>query len=218
MKKITITLFLLVAATTFSQHIYMEAGKTISSFDYKNSQGERLDNLQATPHSFMAIGYRSETFIKNLNMSFGTSFSGYGAIGSDDSVGNYMEWDVNYLEFNTGLDYELFKIKETTFYVKGTASMAFLVQGTQTINNRVINLRNEEDFDEIVFDFRAGFGFLQPISSSLSVYAQYMHGRSLMLKEGTAVSEDQETLRYVSDTVSFGLLINLSEYLDNFKR
>ena len=218
MKKITIALFLLVATTTFSQQFYIEAGKTISSFDYKNSQGEGLDNLQATPHSLMTLGYRSQTFIKNLSMSLGTSFSGYGAIGSDDSVGNYMAWDVNYLEFNTGLDYELFKIKEATFYVKGTASMAFLVQGTQTINNRVINVKNEDDFDKIVFDFRAGFGLLQPISSSLSVYAQYMHGRSLMLKEGTAVSEDQETLRYVSDTVSFGLLINLSEYLDNFKR
>jgi hypothetical protein len=218
MKKITLALFLLVAATTFSQQIYIEAGKTISSFDYKNSQGERLDNLQATPHSFMTVGYRNQSIVRNLNVSFGVSYVGYGAIGSDDSVGNYMEWDVNYLEFNTGLDYELFKIKETTFYVKGTASMAFLVHGTQIINNRVINLRNQEDFDKIVFDFRAGFGVLQPISSNLSFYVQYMHGRSLMLKEGTAVTSDQETLRYVNDTVSFGLLINLSEYLDNFKR
>jgi hypothetical protein len=75
----------------------------------------------------------------------------------------------------------------------------------------VINLKNQDDFDQTVFDFRAGFGFLHPISSNLSCYAQYMHGRSLKLRQGTAVTDDQETLRYVTDNVSFGLLINISK-------
>lgn len=210
MKKITLAFFILVATTAFSQQIYIEGGKTMSSFDYKNSQGERLDNLQATSHSFMTLGYRNQIFMENLHISLGASYAGYGAIGSDDTVGNYMEWDINYVEFNTGLDYELFKIKETTFYLKGTASMGFLLQGTQTINNRVIDLKGQDNFDKTVFDFRAGFGFLQPISYNLSFYAQYMHGKSFTLKEGTAVTSDQEELRYVSDNVSLGLLINIS--------
>jgi len=211
MKKITLLLLVLSATTTFAQQIYIEGGKTLASFDYKNSQGVRLDNLQATPHSFMTVGYRDQLFIKNLNISLGTSYAGYGAIGSDDTVGNYMEWDVNYLEFNTGLDYKLFKIKKAHIYIKGTASMAFLVQGTQTINNNVIDLKNQDDFDKTVFDFRAGFGFSHPISENLAFYVQYMHGKSLKLKEGTAVTDDQEELRYVSDNISFGLLINIAK-------
>jgi hypothetical protein len=211
MKKITLFLFLFIGINSFSQQLYFEAGKTLSSFDYKNSQGNRLDNLQSTPHNFMSLGYRSPLFMKNLNISIGTSYTGYGAIGSDDVVGNYMEWEVNYVEFNTGLDYELFKIKKAKFYIKGTASVAFLVQGTQTINNRVIDLKNQDDFDKNVFDFRAGFGFLHPVSDNLSLYAQYMHGRSLKLENGSAVTSDLEELRYVSDNISFGLLINLSK-------
>ncbi|WP_456424324.1 outer membrane beta-barrel protein [Lutibacter sp.] len=211
MKKITLLLLVLAATTTFAQQIYIEGGKTLASFDYKNSQGVHLDNLQATPHSFMTVGYRDQLFIKNLNISLGTSYAGYGAIGSDDTVGNYMEWDVNYLEFNTGLDYKLFKIKKAQFYIKGTTSIAFLIQGTQTINNMVIDLKNQDDFDKTVFDFRAGFGFLHPISENLGFYVQYMHGKSLKLKEGTAVTNDQEELRYVSDNISFGLLINIAK-------
>jgi hypothetical protein len=157
----------------------------------------------------MAIGYRNQLFTKNLHVSLGTSYAGYGAIGSDDAVGSYMEWDVNYLEFNTGLDYELFKVKEAKFYIKGTASLAFLLQGTQTINNRVIDLKNSDDFDKTLFDFRAGFGFSHPISENLSFYAHYMRGRSLKLKEGTANTADQEELRIVSDNISFGLLLNI---------
>jgi hypothetical protein len=211
MKKITLALLLLVATSTVAQQIYIEGGKTLSSFDYKNSQGNRLDNLQATTHIFMTAGYRNQIFTKNLNLSLGLSYAGYGAVGSDDNVGNYLEWNTNYFELNTGLDYELFKIYKAKFYLKGTASAAFLLQGTQIVNNRVINLKNQDDFDQTVFDFRAGFGFLHPISSNLSCYAQYMHGRSLKLRQGTAVTDDQETLRYVTDNVSFGLLINISK-------
>ena len=212
MKKNILVLFFFLATTAFSQQIYIEAGKTISSFDYKNSQGERLDNLQATSNSFMSVGYRSKSLVKKAKILFGVSYVGYGAVGSDDSVGNYMEWDINYLEFNTGLDYELFKIKGSTFYLKGTTSIGFLAQGIQIINNRVINLKNEDDFDKIIFDLRGGFGFLQPISSNLSFYVQYMHGKSLMLKTGTTVTSDNEVLRYVNDKVSFGLLINIYDY------
>ncbi len=211
MRKITLMLLLLTATIATAQELYVEGGKTMSSFDYKNSQGNSLDNLQATAHSFMAIGYRNQLLIKNLHLSLGASYAGYGAIGSDDTVGNYMEWDVNYLEFNTGLDYELFKVKKAKFYIKGTASVAFLLQGTQTLNNMVIDLKNRDDFDKTLFDFRAGFGFSHPISENLSFYAHYMHGRNLKLKEGTVNTADQEELRIVSDNISFGLLINISK-------
>jgi hypothetical protein len=209
--KINILMLLLLTATiATAQQLYVEGGKTMSSFDYKNSQGNSLDNLQATAHSFIAIGYRNQLLIKNLHLSFGTSYAGYGAIGSDDTVGNYMEWDTNYLGVNVGIDYELFKVNETKFYIKGNNSVAFLLQGTQTFNNRVIDLKNRDDFDKTLFNFRAGFGFSHPISENLSLYAQYMHGRSLNLSEGTANTPSQEELRIVSDNISFGLLINIS--------
>ncbi|WP_372793988.1 outer membrane beta-barrel protein [Lutibacter sp.] len=211
MKKITLLIFLCLGITSFGQQIYIEGGKTLSSFDYKNSQGGSLDNLQASPHSFMTVGYRKQIFTKNLNISLGTSYAGYGAIGSDDNVGNYMEWDINYLEFNVGLDYELFKIKKGKIYLKGTASMAFLLQGTQTVNNMVIDLKNNDNFDKTLYDFRGGFGFSHPISDNLSFYVQYMRGRSITLKEGVANTADQEELRIVSDAISFGLLINIAK-------
>jgi hypothetical protein len=37
-----------------------------------------------------------------------------------------------------------------------------------------------------------------------------MHGRSLNLSEGTANTPSQEELRIVSDNISFGFLINIS--------
>jgi len=209
MKKITLLFFLILGINSFSQQLYVEAGKTMSSFEYKNSEGNGLDNLHATSQSFMTMGYRNQIFTKNLYGSLGTSYAGYGAIGSDDTVGNFFEWNVNYLEFNVGLDYELFKANKFQFYLKGTASIEFMLQGTQTLNNMVIDLKNNDDFDKTLFDFRGGFGLSHPISDQLSFYVQFMYGRSLKLKEGTANTDDLEELKLVSKNLSFGLLINL---------
>ncbi|SHL99093.1 outer membrane beta-barrel protein [Flavobacterium xanthum] len=207
MKKNTL-LFLLMIASTFAtaQQLYLETGKTMSSFDYTNSQNEKLGNLQQTAHTFMEIGYRDRVISnqQQLKGSLGIRYAGYGAIGSDNEVGNFMEWNVNYLELSVGLDQQLFKIKKASVYLKGSASYGFLVQGTQTINNRVINLKKIEEFDKPILNFRVGTGFSHPISENLSFYVQYMYGKSVVWVA------KPEKLRIGSNNVSFGLLVNLS--------
>jgi hypothetical protein len=206
MKKNTLLFLLLIAATVASaQQIYLETGKTMSAFDYRNSQGEKLDNLQQSTHSFMEIGYRDRVISnQKIKGSLGIRYAGYGAIGSDDEVGNFMEWNVNYVELNVGLDHIIFRIKEGSIYLKGAASYGFLVQGAQTINNRVINLKKIEEFDKPILNFRIGTGFSHPITNDLSFYVQYMYGKSVVWVV------KPEKLRIGSNNISFGLLVNLS--------
>jgi len=205
MKKITLLLLLFMATTiATAQQFYAEGGKSSTSFDYKNSQGQSLSNLQATTQSFMGIGFRDQFFKKNLNFSAGLHYAGYGAIGSDDVVGNFMEWEANYAGLNVGLDYDLLKFKKASVYVKGAVSAALFVQGTQTLNHNVINLKNNDDFDTTLVTMQLGAGFSHPISDKLSFYAQYLYGKSTDTAKGDAV------LKFKSNTISFGLLIDIS--------
>ena len=205
MKKITLLLLLLCATTiATSQQLYIEGGKTMSSFEYKNSQGNKLENLQATSHSFMTMGYRKPVLFDKMYASLGASYAGYGTIGSTDAVGNFMEWDVNYLEVNVGADYEFYTYKNFTFYAKTALSLEFFLQGVQTLNNRVIDLKNS-DFDKASLDFRTGLGFSHPISENLSFYAQYVHSKTFDSASGN------EKLRIKSNNISFGLLIDLDK-------
>lgn len=202
-------LFFLVTTMTSAQQLYLEAGKTSSSFDYKNSQGEKLDNLQATSHNFMSLGYQVNIdSIEELNVSFGIGYAGYGAIGSDNTLNGIMAWDVNYLELNAGLDYNLFDIGKSEFYLKGAISTGFLLQGTQNLNNEIINLKNVDDFDKTMVSFKAGAGILFPVSDELSFYVQYLMGKSL----NQSGNDDYESLRIESHNVSFGVLIPLYRY------
>lgn len=205
MKKITLVLLLLTAAISTAQHLYVEGGKSSTSFDYTNSQGISLENLQATSNSYMAVGYRNQLFTENLHLNVGLDYASYGAIGSDDTVGNFMQWDVNYAGLNVGLDYNLFHIKKASFYVKGGMSAGFFVQGSQTLNNTVIDLKNNDDFDTTLVAMQVGAGFSHPISQSLSFYVQYLYGKSLDMASGDA------ELKIGSNSVGFGLLINISK-------
>jgi hypothetical protein len=67
MKKITLlVLFLAATAITTAQQVYLESGMSSTSIEYENSQGTGLENLHATNHNFMAIGYKNQLFTKNL--------------------------------------------------------------------------------------------------------------------------------------------------------
>ena len=205
MKKITLVLLLLTATIASAQQLYVEGGKMATTFDYKNAQGNSLDNLQATTNSYMAIGYRNQVFTKNLHLNVGLNYSGYGAIGSDDAVGNFMEWEASYAGLNASADYQLLKFKKASIYVKVGISGAFFVQGTQTLNNSVIDLKNNDDFDTTLVTMQAGLGFSHPISENLSFYAQYLYGKS------TDTAKGDEELKFKSNNVGFGLLIDISK-------
>ena len=67
MKKFLFVVFLFVGITTAeSQQLLVEAGKTISSFEYSNSKGNNLENIQPTNHTYLSLGYRTNIFTKNL--------------------------------------------------------------------------------------------------------------------------------------------------------
>ena len=205
MKKITLVLLLLTATIASAQQLYVEGGKMATTFDYKNAQGNSLDNLQATTNSYMAIGYRNQVFTKNLHLNVGLSYAGYGAIGSDDAVGNFMEWYVNYAGLNVGLALQVFKIKKAAFYVQGAIAASVFMQGTQTLNNSVIDLKNNDDFDTTLVTMQAGLGFSHPISENLSFYAQYLFGKS------TDTAKGDEELKFKSNNLGLGLLIDISK-------
>jgi opacity protein-like surface antigen len=206
MKKITLlVLFLAATAITTAQQVYLESGMSSTSIEYENSQGTGLENLHATNHNFMAIGYKNQLFTKNLQLAIGANYAGYGAIGSDETFNNFMEWNVNYAGLNLGLDYTLFSIKKASFYLKGGMSVAIFTQGTQTLNSTVIDLKNNDDFDTTLISMQAGAGLQHPISDKLSFYVQYLYGKSMDTAKG------DETLKFKSSNVSFGLLIDISK-------
>ncbi|PQV46573.1 hypothetical protein CLV33_10971 [Jejuia pallidilutea] len=207
MKKLIFTLLLFYSTGSInSQQLYMDYGQTISAFDYENSQGQRLNNLLSQSKSYFGMGYRHT--LNKANTIFlrgGLTFNNYGAIGSENSVDNYFEWDVSYLGIKAGTDIKLFQWNDLMFFANGSIASEFLIRGTQTINNDVFNLVGEEEFNNNILFLRAGVSMQYPISTRAAIVAGYNYGSSILINSG--ISAEKLTLN--AHQFGIGFIINL---------
>jgi hypothetical protein len=205
-KKLVIILILAMSMATYGQQLYVEYGATISSFDYKNSQGQSLDNLLSESNNYFGMGYRDNLNLdKTLFISIGATLSGYGAVGSDRTLDNYFEWDVTYLGINAGLDIKLFQTRDFTFYFKGSIAEEFLIRGNQTINKQVYDLVGEDEFNNNIFFVRGSLGMQYPISRNTALFANYTYGKTMLLNSG----KNEETLKLNTHQFGIGFIISL---------
>jgi flagellar motor protein MotB len=188
-----------------SQQISMEAGKNISSFSYKNSQGINLENLQSTNNTFMNLGYRRSIFTERFFLNAKAVYNSYGATGSDRILDNYYEWNVTYIGPSFGVEYEIAHAGDFIFSLKVDASAEFLIQGTQTINNQVYNLFDEDDFDAAIYFLRGGANIQYKVSNKISIFTEYEYGQSGSITSTTG------DLTINAHNFGLGLLINVSK-------
>ncbi len=205
-KSVFLFLFLAFCFSSFCQQLYIELGTTLSSFQYENSQGQPLSNLQSTSKNYYGMGYRQNlNFNKTLFLSVGASFTNYGAIGSEGTVNNFFEWDVSYLGLKAGLGIKLFQLRDLMFLANVSTAVEQLIRGSQTINNDVFNLVGEKEFNNTILFFRGGVEMQYPVSSSFAIFAGYTYGQSVLVNSG----DTQEKLNLTAHQFGLGFIINL---------
>ncbi len=203
------TLFLFFA-TVFSAHtqeLGLQFGKSISNFQFRDSQGQELKGLRKADNFFMSVDYRQkimlETFREKMHLNAGVGYNRYGSSGSDVVLDNYYSWEVTYVGVNLGLDYVFYRNRSLMVYVKALGSPEFLIHGTQNLNNHVYSLRGEEDFESPIVFVRLGLGGQFAISDEASVFVQYMGGKSFSFSGNAA------KLNIIAHNVGFGILFKL---------
>lgn len=174
-----------------AQDLFWEYGQSLTNFDYENSQGNTLDNLQGKTFAYFNLGTRLPLFEDKLQFTGSFNWHRYGAIGSDDALNNFFDWETSYLGIQLGLDASLITAGQFSWHVQGSAGPEFLLQGSQTLNNQVFDLTNTEDFDAPILLFRIGTHFEYEISEYLSFALSYHYGSS-----NTIGSDSTEELSY----------------------
>lgn len=214
MKKFLISLVLasFVFAAT-AQQIFLETGMIISSFDYKTSEGSKIENLKGAVKNCFGLGVRMPVMKSQWHALLKFSDNKYGATGSDPELGNFSEWDVSYLGINLGADYEFFKPKMInidrnglSFFIRGLISTEFLLSGKQKLNSQVYDLSGEEEFDKPTFFVKGGIGGNYYLTRDYIVFAQYFFGRSLLFGNYSG----QEKLNYTTHAISLGITVDLT--------
>lgn len=214
MKKIIVCLlFALIFFIAEGQQVFLETGLVISSFNYKTSDGSKLENLKGAGKSCFGLGFRMPVMKSPWHSVIEITNNNYGSTSSDPELGNFSEWDVSYLGINLGGDYEFFKPKMIniersgfSFYIRGLVAAEFLLSGKQKLNSQVYDLRGEEEFDKPQFFLKGGIGGNYYLTRSYIVFAQYFFGRSILFGNYTG----QEKLNYTTHAVTLGITVDLS--------
>lgn len=207
MKKLLIYSLLLATFSSFGQQVFFETGLNVSDFNFRNNEGEYLENLQSKTQNYITAGYKHRIFTDGLNISTAISYNNYGAIGSDPVLQNFFEWDISYLGFNLGLDYEAFKVGNFAFYISAGGSAEYMTDGVQTINNQVYNVKDVEEFKDIAYFFRSGAGLRFDISDTAKMYFQYAYATGLALNDNNNSSVTRLTIGV--DTIGLGIMVDI---------
>ena len=199
--------------------VSFEYGRVLSSFDYKDSDGDKLSNLEGSIHNHLAVGWKMHFKTSKLYILSGLSYNKYGAKGSDQNLGNYYDWNVNYIGVKLGVGYEFFKTKSyfnfpyvsadpgITFNIQASVASDFLVKGTQTINNMVYDIVGVEQFDKPFIFAYGGIGVNYYPTKEISIYLQYNGGKGFSVFKSE--SNDNENLNYITHIISLGISVSL---------
>jgi len=189
-----------------AQELYIDGGKSVTSFKFKDILSNELEDLQSSNHSYIDLGYRGKLFSKAVYFVVGAGVSTYGAVGND-IFGNYLNWETTYIGAYAGLDAELFRVKAFSFHIKGTVGPDIMLQGTQTLNSDVFDVLNEEDFNTTFIFIRGAASFEYKVAESTAVFFQYRFGRGSQLYN----SDTGADLGYNSNDFGIGLVFTLQK-------
>lgn len=214
MKKILSCILLAGAVSTaHGQQLYLETGKVLSSFHYTNSNGDRDRNLKGTLQNCFSAGVRMPVLRSPWNVLLGIASNKYSASESDQTLGNYSEWDASYLGVNLGAGYEFHKPpmhdidrNGFSYFVNALVSTEFLISGKQMLNSQVYDLVGEEEFNKPVFFLKTGAGVNYYITRRYLVFAEYTFGRSILIGDYSG----QEKLFYLTHCISLGFCADLA--------
>ena len=200
----TIILFLSIQLGMQAQEITIEAGKSITSFDFQDILFGELESLESTNQNFIEMGYRGNLFGDGFQWVGGLSVHSYGAIGNDQN--NYLAWETTYLGLYAGVDIPVIRANKFSFHLKGIVAPEFMVQGTQTLNNRVMKIVGEEDFDTPFLFLRGAASFEYKFTDTIGAFFQYRFGRGSQMSK----SDDGAELDYTSNDFGLGLIFSLA--------
>lgn len=208
MKPVYISLLfvLLSASGGQAQELFIDGGKSVTTYKFTDVLNNDLNDLQSSNHSYVDVGYRGKLFTEAINFVGGFGVHTYGATGND-AFNNLLIWETTYASINLGIDAEMFTVGDFSFHLRATAGPEIMLQGTQTLNNQVFNILNEQDFETPFVFIRGGASLEYNVAENMALFFQYRFGLGSQINKSDTGAE----LKYVANDFGIGLIFKLSK-------
>jgi hypothetical protein len=189
-----------------AQELYVAAGKNITSFDYKSSNGSDKNlNFRSGSGNNFEIGYVANFRNSRSLYSVGLVYNEFNAKASNYST-NYS-WKTKYIGIINKISFKLFdnclNSGINAFITLGFNS-SILVSGDQFINNYYYNLTKNEDFSGLNLQPFLGLNYEYNVHKNLNIQFGYNFSKSF-----NVFNKSDEKISFNTHQFQFGLLFYL---------
>jgi hypothetical protein len=197
-----------------AQSISLDCGKSSSCFIYKDSNGDKLDNLTSKWGDVLSIRY-AHSISDKFDVGLGLQKNEYGARSLDPE--NNLNWDISYFGINLGFDYtfDLLKMKNDSLatnngllsaVINTSFSHSWLTKGVQEIDDRVYDLKEYDGNFNNLMKVQLGVGLLYGLNDNTSLSLKYSINRGLSNME-----TDDQKLYLFAHHILLGIVIDLKQ-------
>jgi len=197
-----------------AQSISLDYGKSSSSFIYKNSNGEKSDNISNKSGDILSIKY-SYPLSSKFDIGLGLQKNEYGAKSLDTD--NNLSWDLSYVGLNLCFDYtfNLLKLKDDSLsdnksllsaVINTNFAHVWLTKGIQEIDNQVYDLKEFDGNFNNLMKLEFGVGLLYGLVDNTSLSLSYSINRGL-----TNMETANQELYLFAHHILFGVVIDLKQ-------
>lgn len=196
--KLLFTLFFVsaIAITSFSQTWNFEAGNNITRYVFTNSAGTNPDFLKSSSGLHLALS-RENKISKAFVYDLGLAYNQNNNVGDVQNIP--FSYQVDFMGLTGGIGPSYTGLHGLTVSAKASGAIQTLVNGTQLLQNRYVDLVNDDQFTGLKFSIGYTLSISKKVNDQMSVYTSFQH-----LDTNTFGSS---MLNFIPSTFSFGLKI-----------
>ena len=185
-----------IATSSFSQTWNFEVGNNITRYVFTNSVGSNPDFLKSSSGLHLALS-RENKISKAFVYDLGLAYNQYNNVGDVQLIP--FSYQADFMGLTGGIGPSYTGLHGLTVSAKASGALQTLVNGTQLLQNRYVDLMNDDQFKGLKVSIGYTLSITKKVNDQISVYTSFQH-----LDTNTFGSS---TLNFIPSTFSFGLKI-----------
>ncbi len=192
----TLLIALFFVSSLQAQTWNFETGNNITRYVFTNSAGNNPDFLKSSSGLHLALS-RENKLSKVFVYDLGLAYNQYNNVGDVQNIP--FSYQADFMGLTGGIGPSYTGLHGLTVSAKASAAVQTLINGTQFLQNRYLDLSDDDQFSGLKFSVGFTLSITKKVNDQMAVYTSFQH-----LDTNTFGSS---TLNFVPSTFSFGLKI-----------
>ena len=192
----TLLIALFFISSLQAQTWNFESGNNITRYVFTNSAGNNPDFLKSSSGLHLALS-RENKLSKVFVYDLGLAYNQYNNVGDVQNIP--FSYQADFMGLTGGIGPSYTGLHGLTVSAKASAAVQTLINGTQFLQYRYLDLADDDQFSGLKFSVGFTLSITKKVNDQISVYTSFQH-----LDTNTFGSS---TLNFVPSTFSFGLKI-----------